>query len=91
MKMWRVCFLMLICPGLFVAFGLTGCGENACEDNPCAKIEHALADSCLVIEEDNFACLCCKPTGEDGIPCKDDEDLITQWDENSKTCVVEEE
>ena len=90
MNMWRVCFLMLICSGLFVAFGLTGCGENACEDDPCAKIEHTVPDSCLVIEEDNYACLCCKPESEDGIPCEDNPLLVTQWDENSKTCEVEE-
>ena len=88
MKMWRVCFPMLICSGLFVALGLTGCGDNACDDNPCASIEHTVPGTCMVIEEDNFACLCCRPESEDGIPCSDDPNLETQWDENTHTCAV---
>lgn len=101
MKMWRLCFLFLICSGLFVAFGLGGCGDdNPCENaepSTCASIQYAVPDSCLVIEEDDFACLCCAPPGEDGIPCDSitgnpaDADLITAWNENSKTCYVEEE
>jgi len=92
MKTWRLFLLFLICFGLCVAFGLSGCGDdNPCENaepSTCATILHAVPDSCLVIGEDDFACLCCGPESEDMVPCPGDEDLETQWDENSKTCVV---
>jgi hypothetical protein len=101
MKMWRLCFLFLICSGLYVAIGLGGCGDdNPCENaepSTCASIQYAVPDSCLVIEKDDFACLCCAPPGEDGIPCDTvtgdpaDADLITAWNEDTKTCYVEEE
>ena len=101
MKMWRLCFLFLICSGLYVAIGLGGCGDdNPCENaepSTCASIQYAVPDSCLVIEKDDFACLCCAPPGEDGIPCDTvtgdpaDADLITAWNEDTKTCHVEEE
>ena len=101
MKMWRLLFLFLICSGVCVAIGLSGCGDNACDDSPCASKQYAVPDSCLVIEEDDYACLCCAPEG-DGIPCDtkgikvpDPEplklgDLATKWDEDSKTCVVDD-
>jgi hypothetical protein len=101
MKMWKIGFLLLICSGLCVAFWLIGCGDdNPCENaapTTCANIQYAVPDSCLVIGEEDFACLCCKPAGEDGIPCDTvtgnpaDDELITAWEEHSKTCVVEEE
>ena len=89
MKMWRLCFLFLVCSGLFVAFGLGGCGDdNPCENaspSTCANIEHAVPDSCLVIQEDDFACLCCAP---DMIPCEAWPTLETAWNENTHTCDV---
>lgn len=99
MNMWRLCCLLLICSGLCIPFGLTGCGDNPCENaepTTCANIQYAVPDSCLVIgdNDEDFACLCCKPPGEDGIPCDTvtgnpaDADLITQWNENSRTCFV---
>ncbi len=95
MKMWRLLFLFLVCSGLFVAFGLSGCGDdNPCENaqpTTCANIVNAVPDLCLVIEEDDFACQCCGPESEDQIPCPGDPDLITAWNENTKTCDVEEE
>ncbi len=100
MKMWRPCFLSLVCTGLCLAIGLGGCGDNPCEEaepSTCASIQYAVPDLCLVVREDDFACLCCAPAGEDGIPCDTvtgnpaDADLITAWDDNTKTCVVEEE
>ena len=99
MKMWRLCFLLLTCSGLLVAFGLSGCGDdNPCEaasPSTCARIQYAVPDSCLVIQEDDFACLCCAPAGEDGIPCDTitgdpaDAGLITGWSEITGTCHVE--
>ena len=99
MKMWRLLFLFLICSGLLVAFGLGGCGDdNPCETaapSTCARIEYAVPDSCLVIGEDDFACLCCAPSAEDGIPCDTitgdpgDAGLITQWNEFTRTCHAE--
>ena len=56
MKMWRLLFLFLVCSGLCVAFGLGGCGDNPCDDRPCASIEFAVPDRCLVVIEDDFAC-----------------------------------
>ncbi len=94
MNMWRFCFLFLVCSGLCVAFGLTGCGDNPCENaepTTCANIQYAVPDSCLVVEQDDFACLCCGPESEDQIPCPENPDLITGWNENAKTCDVEEE
>jgi hypothetical protein len=91
MKMWRLLFLLLICSGLCVAFVLGGCGDNPCENaepSTCANIVHAVPDSCLVVEEEDFACLCCGPESEDMIPCEDNPDLETKWNENSKTCDV---
>ena len=92
MNMWRLCFLFLICSGLFIAFGLGGCGDdNPCENaspSTCAMIEHAVPDSCLVIEKDDFACLCCGPESEDQIPCTDIPTLVTAWNENTKTCDI---
>jgi hypothetical protein len=100
MKMWKLCFLLMLTSGLCVAIWLGGCGDdNPCEDaspTTCAMIQYAVPDSCLVVREDDYACLCCAPTGEDGVPCETitgnpaDEGLITAWDENSKTCVAEE-
>ena len=72
MKMWRVCFLMLICSGLFAALGLAGCGgSEGCDGDPCAGKDYVVPNSCLVIGEDDFACLCCKPSSppSPGIPC----------------------
>ena len=105
MKMWRLCFLMLVCPGLCVAFGLGGCGDNPCEQaepSTCARIVYAVPGDCLVVQEDDFACLCC--TDDDGTLCDTPgiklpdpppppaelHALQTEWDENSKTCVVAE-
>jgi len=92
MKMWRLLFLFLVCSGLFVAFGLSGCGDdNPCEragPSTCALIENAVPDSCLVIQEDDFACLCCKPISEGGIPCEAWDLLETQWNEHTHTCDV---
>jgi len=102
MKMWRLCFLMILCSGLCVAFGLTGCGDNACDDRPCARIEFAVPDRCLVIVEDDFSCTCC--TSDGGIPCNtpgirlpdplpplecDLSEVEASWDEDTKTCIPE--
>lgn len=86
MKMRRFCFLMILCFGLCVALWLTGCGDNPCEDgepDTCANIPHTAPNSCMVINEDDFACLCC---GEDeACPAPDDESCF-QWNENTHTC-----
>ena len=91
MKMWRLCFLLLICAGLCVAFALGGCGDNPCdqaEPTICANIVHAVPDSCLVIEEDDFACLCCGPDEASQLPCEGRPLLDTAWNENTHTCDV---
>ena len=70
MKMWKLFLLMLICSGLCVAFGLSGCGDNPCENaepTTCAGIEFAVPGRCLVVGQDDFACTCC--TSDDGILC----------------------
>ena len=106
MKMWRLCFLVLICSGLFVAIWLSGCGDdNPCENaspSTCATIEFAAPDSCLVVREDDFTCLCC--TSDDGIPCDTLgvrlpdplppldcglSEVEASWDEETKTCTPE--
>ena len=83
MKMWRLCFLLLICSGLCVAFGLSGCGDNPCENgepDTCGNIANTIDHSCLVIEQDDFACLCLTDeTGE------------YSWNENAKTCDLVED
>ena len=96
MKMWRLCFLILICSGLGVVFGLSGCGDNPCDDGKCDDTEFAV--DCLVVKDDDYACLCCSADGgvlcdSEGIvlpdpPPSDLDRLETQWDENSKTCVI---
>ena len=92
MKMWRLLFLFLVCSGLFVAFGLSGCGDdNPCETaspSTCARIEYAVPDSCLVIQEDDFACLCCGPDEASQLPCEGRPLLDTAWNENTHTCDV---
>jgi hypothetical protein len=102
MKMSRLLFL--VCSGLFVVFGLSGCGDNPCDDSPCVGKLYVVSDSCLVIEEDDYACLCCKPASgsspgiacdEPGIklpdpPPPDLDELVTRWDENLRTCYVVE-
>ena len=100
MKMWKLLFLFLICSGLCVTFGLGGCGDNPCDDRPCASIEFAVTDRCLVIVEDDFACACC--TSDGGILCDTPgirlpdplpplgcelSEVEASWDENTKTCI----
>jgi hypothetical protein len=102
MKMWRLGLLILVSAGLFASLGLSGCGDNPCDDNPCGSTVYGIPDSCLVIEEEDYACLCC--TADGGILCNSEgiklpdpppppsvlESLETQWDENSKTCIIPE-
>jgi len=84
MKLWKLCVLTLICSGLFVAFGLSGCGDdNPCENgdpDTCANIANTVEYSCFVIEQEDFACICKKTADES-----------YAWNENSHTCVLEAE
>lgn len=84
MKIWRLCVLTLIGSGLFLAFGLGGCGDdNPCEDgspDTCATIANTVEGSCFVIEEDDFACIC---------RVDEEEEVSYRWDEKAHVCVLE--
>ncbi len=81
----RLFLLVLICSGLFIAYGLGGCGDHPCDDgepDTCANIAHTVQDSCLVVEEDDYACLCC---AHDKVPCDNPKEDY-RWNENTHTC-----
>jgi hypothetical protein len=87
MKIWRLCFPVLICSGLCLVLWLSGCGDNPCEagdPDTCANIPHTAPNSCFVIEEEDFACKCCNP---DTSPCPGEQTREFAWDENSHTCL----
>ena len=67
--------------GLFIAIGLlSGCGDNPCdngEPDTCANIANTAPNSCMVIVEDDFACLCQNV---------EEQDRCYQWNEGNKTC-----
>lgn len=77
---------MMLCSGVCIAFGLSGCGDNPCdngEPDTCGNIAHTAPNTCMVIQEEDFACLCC---GEDEQCKAPDEDRCFQWSANTHTC-----
>lgn len=72
MKIWGLCIPGMLLSGLCIGLFLGGCGDNPCDrgdPDTCAIIPNAAANTCMVIEEDDFACLCCTerttPEGEE--------------------------
>jgi hypothetical protein len=95
MKLWRLCILVLLFSGLCIGPWLAGCcgDDNPCElasPDTCALISDAAPNTCVVIEEDDFACKCCDtaldepcdpPYDEGGLP------RCYRWDEATHSCI----
>jgi hypothetical protein len=85
MKIWRLCVPVMLFSGLCIGLFLGGCGDNPCDDgdpDTCANIPNTAPHACLVIQEEDFACLCCTPEAS---PCANPKEEY-QWNELTHTC-----
>jgi hypothetical protein len=76
---------VMLFSGLCIGLFLGGCGDNPCDDgdpDTCANIPNTAPHACLVIQEEDFACLCCTPEAS---PCANPKEEY-QWNELTHTC-----
>lgn len=61
MKIWRLVFALMLCSGLCIAFGLSGCGDDdegdARCDSTCNKIFNCAADFGGLIDFSRQECI----------------------------------